>query len=392
MIKGRLRKLASVVALLLTLTMALAACGGGGGNQPSNQPSQGGGAQQPADAVYTIGYNTWGSGVPILDNFANEIEVTLNVLGMRGTRASDDFSADRELQNMQNFIAAAVDGVNFQAAADPVLPQAAELLAKAEIPFVLNVFIAYDDDRAVIRAENPYYAGCTNSDLFFDGYVLGQSALRDGAKTAVLIGGNIGDNNMDFRSWGFRQSFVTEGGGTVLEEARCTSPAESLQKASDMLSAHRDADCLYAFVGDFIPGVMSAMDNLGLEGMNVYASCIDPVTAGYIKEGRIVEGNDGIGLASVISTTQLINFLDGHPILDPKDGLPAEFRTFAFIVNPENVDDYLSIFFHSDFSPITPDIVKSLMWRYNPDVSYQTYADLMANGLTLEMLLASHGR
>ena len=397
MLNGKLKKLASVIALIIALTMVVASCGDNSSNQSSGTPStpaspdSSASSGGPPDTVYTIGFNTWGSGVPILDLFGDETEFALKALGMNGSRASDDFTADKELQNVQNFISAGVDGIALQASADPVLPQAADACRSAEIPFVLLVFVGEDNDRAQIASNNQYYVGAVNSDLYYDGYVLGQSAIRDGNKTACIIGGNIGDNNMDQRIAGFTQSFVVEGGGQILSEARCTSPAESLQKASDMLSTFRDADCLYSLVGDYVPGPITAMDTLGITEMKVYASCVDLDTANYIREGRVVEGNDGIGLSAVIAPAMLINFLDGHPIVD-SSGKPAEFKTIPFIVNKDNVDDYVSIFYTPGVHPITEDLLRSLVWRYNPDVNYQTYENLIASGLTLDALLKVHGR
>ena len=392
--KRKLRKTASAIAIILALAMALSACGNGGTTTtPASSAPEASGTTATTNElpVYTIGFNTWGSGVPILDLFGDETEWALGVLGMRGNRVSDDFTAERELQNVQNFISAGVDGIALQGAADPVVPQAGEAAMNAEIPFVLLVFVGADDDRAHMAANNPYYVGAVNSDLYYDGYTLGQAAIRDGNRTAVLIGGNIGDSNMDQRSQGFRQAFVTEGGGTVLDEARCTSPAEALQKASDMLSTHRDTDALYAMVGDYVPGSITAMDNLSIEGINVYSSCVDLVTANYIIEGRVVEGNDGIGLSAVIAPAMLINFLDGHPILDANGNKP-EFKTIPFRVNADNAEDYISIFYTQGVNPVTQDILKSMVWRFNPDVSYQTYVDLIESGLSLDALLRAHGR
>lgn len=373
--RSRIRQIASLIALVLALTMVLAACGK---------------KEADGEKVYTIGFNTWGAGVPILDLFGDETEYALGVLGMNGSRASDNFTSEKELENVQNFIASQVDGIAFQASADPVLPQAADACLKAKIPFVLLVFVGDDADRAQFAPNNDYYVGAVNSDLVYDGEVLAQSALRDGHRTACIIGGNIGDNNMDQRIEGFTRVF-TAGGGTIIDIARCTSPAECLEKAQAMLSAHRDVDCVYALVGDFVPGTIGAEDILDLAHIPVYASCVDLVTANYIKEGRVAEGNDGIGLAAVIAPAMLINYLDGHPITAPGGGAP-EFKTIPFIVNRDNVDDYISIFYTQGVHPIPDDLLKSLTWRFNNNVTYQTYVDLIASGLTLEALLSAHGR
>jgi hypothetical protein len=36
-------------------------------------------------------------------------------------------------------------------------------------------------------------------------------------------------------------------------------------------------------------------------------------------------------------------------------------------------------------------MLKNLCWRYNKDVTYQDYVELMNNGLTLNALLEAHG-
>jgi ABC-type sugar transport system substrate-binding protein len=392
------KKIAWMLALLLVFAMTLAACGGGndsgsssgGDTTPADAATEGAddGAAENALVAYNFGFNTWGSGVAIIDMFGDEVEYALGALGMTGSRASDDFTADKELQNVQNFASAGVDGMILQGASPSAVPQIAQVCKDAKIPFVFHVFIGEVADLDKIAADNEYYVGAIDADMVRDGAEIGEEAYAAGARTAVLIGGNVGDNNMDQRSEGFRQGF--EGmGGKVLDEARCTDDSEGLQKATAMLNAHPDADALYAMSGDYIPSSLQAIGDLGLD-TKVYLSCVDEASANLIKSGDIVMGNDGIGLASSISTTLMINYLDGHPILGP-DGKAPRFRTIPFRVTPENADAYLSVFATQGVYPVTEDVLKSLCYRYNPDVTYQTYADLFESGLTLNAILEAHG-
>jgi hypothetical protein len=118
-------------------------------------------------------------------------------------------------------------------------------------------------------------------------------------------------------------------------------------------------------------------------------SCVDKTSAEYIKDGTIKAGNDGIMLASMIAPTLLINYLDGHPILDA-NGKAPHFQTHPFKVDKNNVDAYMSVFTTEGVQPVTEDMLKGLLFRNNPDVSYQTYVDLMNNGLTLNAILKAH--
>jgi ABC-type sugar transport system substrate-binding protein len=289
------------MALLFVFAMTLAACGGGASQSDEEPAEDTAESTDTADAAdtgtaYHFGVNTWGSGVPILDMFGDDAEyVVQDVFGMTDTRASDDFTADKELQNAQNFAAAGVDGMILQGAAVSTVPQIGEVCKGAGIPFVFHVFIGDDADLDKLADSNEYYVGAIDADMVHDGEEMGKAAYESGARTAVLIGGNVGDNNMDQRSEGFRRSFEALG-GTVLDEARCTDNSECLQKATAMLNAHPDADALYAMVGDYIPGSLQAIKDLGLE-TKVFLSCVDEASANLIKSGEIVMGNDGIGLA-----------------------------------------------------------------------------------------------
>jgi ribose transport system substrate-binding protein len=374
--KCRISKIAWVAALVLVFV----ACG-----QKQEESRADAGA---AAATYMIGFNTWGAGTPTFDVMGDEIEYTLATYGMKGSRVSDDHMADKELQNIQNFISAGVDGIAIQAAADPVLPQAAEACLNSRIPFVLGIFVGDAADRAAIAANNPYYAGAVSANLYHDGYLMGKAAAGDGHKTAVLIGGNVGDNHFEQRIAGFRQSFVTEGGGEILDEARCTSPAEGQEKATALLSAHRDVDALYAMVGDYVPGSINAMDILGL-GIPVYASNAGSDVVGYIQNGRVAAGGGGNDLPAGVAVALLINRLDGHPILD-ESGKAPDLKISPFLVTKDNVDDYIAMLYTTGTHPITEGVLKSLLWRFNSDVGYKTFTGLTGSGLTLEAIRAAH--
>ena len=381
------KNLRKTLALMLVLVMAFAALAAGCAKKdPAPAPAPDGGNANPQ---YYIGINVWGSGVPILDMFGDEKEYALGLLGQRVTRMSDDYTAEKELQNIQNMIAGGVNGIVAQGSAVSTVPEMVAACESAKVPIVFDVFIGDDKDIAEFQKTKQYYVGAVDADMVYDGKLIGQLAYENGCRKAVLIGGNIGDNNMDQRSQGFRESFEALG-GVVLDEARCSDNSECATKAEDMLSANMDADCLYAFVGDYIAGSLTAIDHLGLgDQVKVYLSCVDKDSANYIKEGRIVAGNDGIAFASSIAPCMLLNALDGHKILDA-NGQPPRFRTHPFTVDKDNVDAYISVFYADGVHPFTAELLNQLCWRTNPDVSYQTYVDFIDN-LTLNKLLEAHG-
>ncbi|MGN1003384.1 MAG: sugar ABC transporter substrate-binding protein [Oscillospiraceae bacterium] len=373
------KNLKRVLTLILALTMVLplVACGSEGGGKGSDElPS------------YNIGYNTWGAGTPVFEFMADVVKRTLDAYDATSSRANDENMADKELQNIQNFISSGVDGIIMMPAASTVLPQGADACEKAKIPFVLSVFVGEEKDRAEIRVNNKYYLGAVSADMYAEGYRLGQSAIADGYKTAVLIGGNIGDANIEVRIEGFTKSFVEEGGGRILDSARCSSPSEGQEKANALLSAYPDADCLYCVAGDYLPGAVNAMETLGLD-MAIYLSNADSSAIPYIRDGSVAAAITGNDLVCAVSAALLINYLDGHQILD-EEGKPPEMKLVGFALTKDNVDDYERIFFDDENFLFTDERLHTLVWRYNKDVTYDTFVDFVANRMNLDSIVADH--
>lgn len=381
MSKSLIRKLAVLLAVITVFSLLLPGCS----KKPKDSDTT------PTDKSYKIGVNTWGSGVPVLDAFGDNAAYVAELFGCTIMRASDDFTPDKETENVQNFVSAGVDGVALQAAGVTNLPRMAEILAGGKTPFVLFTFIGAADVRAQLRESNTYYVGSVDNDLIGDGRVVAQMALDAGRKSAVIIGGNIGDSTQDMRVQGFKEVFEA-GGGKVLSVARCTDASEAPTKAQDMLSANKDADCMFAMVGDYVPASVTALEALGMKDqVNLYMSGVDKHSAVYIKEGSVIAGADGLFLASFIAPTLLLNYMDGHAIKD-ENGKAPELLTKPFEVNANNVDAYISIFGTEGIAPIADATLKNLCWRYNTNVTYQDYVDLIENGLSLNALLKAHGK
>ncbi|WP_278277481.1 sugar ABC transporter substrate-binding protein [Sporobacter termitidis] len=379
---------------MLACITSLAACGGTSG--PAALTSGGASASASSDGgasagtkAYHIGVNVWGT-APVLAAYGDEEEYAIKAIGMTDDRASDDNNADKELQNIQNFISAGVDGLCIQGAGATTVPQMGTEAKNAKVPFVLSIFTGTEDVRAELVKSNEYYMGAVASDLQADGRILAEKALADGCKTACIIGGNIGDLNMDNRSKGFTDGFKA-GGGTILAEERCTDNSGALAKASSMLSANKEVNCIYIMVGDYVEGTLTALDTLGIEGVKCYLSAVNGGSAKYIADGQIVAGSGGTTLSCTVAPTLLMNALDGHPIKDTNGQAPF-FQIPTSLVTKDNVDAYVKVFCAEGAHPVSADVLKSLCYRYNPQVTYQTYVDTIKNDLTVDAIIKASGK
>ncbi len=374
-------------AVALVMVASLAACGGsssGGGATTPAAESGGsgeteGGGEAAIDTEWNIGYNTWGSGSATFDTMADIIEQALDAAGAKYSRSSDEHIDTQELQNIEGFINQGVDGIIMQTAVETVFPTAAKECMEAEVPFVMSTFTGSDEDRADQNANNPYYLGTVTSDMVAEGYLIGKRAAEDGMKTAVLLGGNVGDAHFEMRIEGFTKAFVEEGGGEILDTARCAAPPEGQEKANAMLSAHPDADCLFAMVGDYVPGAIGAMNTLGITDMPIYCTNANTDCIEYLRDGSVVAATAGNDLVGTIAACLLINYLDGHQILD-ENGNPPELTNEGFVIDDSNLDKFEEIFV-TEGHPFHEATIQPLLYRYNPDVSYDDIVEFLTTSL-----------
>ena len=80
----------------------------------------------------------------------------------------------------------------------------------------------------------------------------------------------------------------------------------------------------------------------------------------------------------------LENYLDGHPMIN-EDGVVDIIRTVPLIVIPAEMADLYERFWIEEF-PYEEDEIKSLLYRFNPDVTLQDFYD-MIEGYSIESRL-----
>lgn len=139
-------------------------------------------------------------------------------------------------------------------------------------------------------------------------------------------------------------------------------------------------------VGDYVPGAVNAMETLGLE-IPVYVTNANTDAIGYIRSGKIAAATTGNDLVCAVAAALMINYLDGHQILDA-DGKAPELKSVGFRIDADNVDDYEKLFLNN--MPFTDEVLQTLVYRCNEDVTYDTFVDFVENHLNLKALIADN--
>ena len=179
-------------------------------------------------------------------------------------------------------------------------------------------------------------------------------------------------------------------GGKLLAQQRNTSPAEMVQKSTDILNSYPQVNVFYAATGVYITGVMTAMETLGIKKDKIFLMTDDLNTelCKNVREG-IMAGVGGAVVATTLSAALLQNKLDGHPIL-AADGLPIYDKETIknIVVTKDNVDDFEKYILVNEI--FTVEKFQEFVWRYNKNVTAQTYIDFM-NAYNLDWVKKLHG-
>ena len=370
--------------LVFAMVLALTACSGSKTEPPPASSPTGGGDDGPGS--HYIAYSLLGTDW-ILNYMEQRSAWAVRSSGNhRYDYYSADFSADQMQSNTQSMINAGIEGLVFYPAFATLTPTIFEMCEAAGVGIVTHDIPALDDEQFEIMMNSPVFAGFIASSSYENGYSLGETAARDGYKRALGIANHVGDIGHEYRLRGFEKAF-TENGGIYLGEARCANPGEAVQKASDLLNAYPEADCFFSVTGAHTGGVLTALETYNRQDIMVYSIDLDSDLLPYVRAGTMV-GNGGAVVATVLSTALLINWLDGHPILDNGKPVYNDYDIRNIHVTAENADDFERCVIKNEI--LTEDVYRQFLWRYNPDVTYQTYVDFF-KAYSLDYLLEMRG-
>ncbi|MCM8709965.1 substrate-binding domain-containing protein [Clostridium sp. SYSU_GA19001] len=366
------KKILSMIISSVMLTSLLVGC-----SSSSNTTSTS--TNNASNKSYTFAHNLWGSGAYPLEIIAKEAKTELQYFGCKLDVADNQFTIDKVITDLQGQIAKGVNGVEFFGIAATQFTAVNKLCNDAKMPFVLYDKLPTTDAIFAPIKASKYFVGAVSAEEYAAGEGIAKLALADGAKKAILVRAAVGDMSHDERQKGFTATFKA-GGGEVLGVVNCADPSEAVTKSNDIITAYPDADSLYGIGGDFALGALNAIKSRNDKSSNlkVYATDITPDLAQALLDGKIKGLNGGQWVCGAIANTLLINYLDGHPILDPDGKAPVFTNLKMATLTADKAQAFIDLM-KADKSPISEQEYKNLTYRYNPNVSYQTYKDFIGN-------------
>ncbi|MFA7673271.1 MAG: sugar ABC transporter substrate-binding protein [Clostridia bacterium] len=334
--------------------------------------------------TYVLGSNNFFKGAPsldILEKFATYTAV--DAYGNEFIVLNDEAQPEKLVQNVEYQIASGVDGLVLFGIIDAIIPTISAKCLEAKVPFVLYDHMPPADMLADLK-ENPYFVGIVGEKDYEAGYPQGEFLIEKGCKKALILTGTKGDPCHEARTQGFTDAF-TAGGGTVIDVGWTDATlANGLTAIEDLLTAHPDADCIYASSGDLIAASMQALAARSNTTVKIVGTDLDATGLQGLRDGKVEAINGAHWINSGFSVALLQNYLDGHQLLD-KDG-KAPVLYVPIIVLPKEQADLYDKFWNEQL-PYTVEEMQAVAYRWNKDVTAESIQQILDEYSISERLL-----
>lgn len=374
--KKRMVKWVSICLTGVMMLGLLAGCGSGGAQNDGKKDGSTDKKEVSADGFKFAG-DIVGQGVEALDIIVEEEEYVFNALGSSFQIYNDNFTADTQGTNVQTMASAGYNGIMIFGWNATLYSTISDVARSAKVPFVFFDQIPTEESMVSQLEENEYYVGSVGVDNYKAGENIAKSMLDDGIKSALILGGAVGDVVHDARVEGFTEAFEA-GGGEILGTARCSDPSDATSKEDDLISGNADARATYCLTGDYAVAAIAALENHSGTEMSLYCSDTTSEVIPYIVDGTITSGDGGSKIATTLAATLLQNYAEGNIIKD-ENGKAPNFNTIvSFEINAENAEQYKELFLTDH--PLNEETIKSLV---GADVTYQDYVEFI-NDFSLE--------
>ena len=105
---------------------------------------------------------------------------------------------------------------------------------------------------------------------------------------------------------------------------------------------------------------------------DLYGTDVAPDLIDCIEQGVIQAMNGGNHVNGAISLCLLVNYLDGHQILDADGKPPVLDYLSTYLITPDNAAHFKALY-ADESCFISDEQFQSLLYKYNPDVTVDTY-------------------
>ncbi|MGE4277047.1 MAG: sugar ABC transporter substrate-binding protein [Lawsonibacter sp.] len=364
-------------ALILTVLMvlSLAACGNSAGNSTT---SNAGSTSQEASGSssgkkLTIGFNNYLKGIYSLDILEKNFTTTCEALGVEPMVVNDEGKMENSVSNVDNMIAAGVDGIVFFGISDTLFSVVSQKCEAAGIPYAFFDHMPSDAVYDSLK-NNELFAGVAGTLDINTGKNIGTYASEQNLKKAIIVSGQTTDVTHSARTNGFEEAFTAAGGTVLAEGYGEVTIAEALTRANDLLTAHPDTDCVYATNGDVGTACIEALAKHPEVHAQLYVTDLDPDVLTGLENGTVAAANGAHWVNIDYATALLVNYLNGNILKDEAGNAPK--LVVPVMTLPSN---YVGLYNEQwiENSPYSDAEIQSLVVTYNKEANLDSFTKML---------------
>ena len=294
--------------------------------------------------------------------------------------AIGDLDTAGQLKSCENMIASGVEGLLYMPYDDSLNSSVSKLCAENEVYFA-TMFRSIND--ADIKAEceaNPYYVANVHENDEEVGYFLTQCLADAGCKQITANQMSAASGFAYDRSQGCVKAAEDNGMEIVgsIQNSGTGDAQEVINSLTNVLTLYPDCQGYFMISGSLGVGttVINTLSGLGdtgffkVAGFDTYEGMKQD-----FENGWLVGMAGGCGPDGLFSFICLFNAVDGTPLSEDTIWLLQKMVT---VTSAEDCDVYEAYVDNADCLLYDDDTLKSLVGKYNPDVTIEDIENLMA--------------
>lgn len=308
-------------------------------------------------------------------NYAAQVVDNLEVQWVFGS-----FDAASQLADAENLITAGVDGILCLTLDDLAMQQIANLCNENEVFFQVMFRMPSSDETKAVLDTYEYYVGYAIEDTESTSYETIR-ILADRGITKIGVGGNTHSSTSTLRMSGMENG-CRDFGIDILAQFDLGNDVSSIQSdVQNILDSYSDVEAVWLMSGSL--GIADITVNTLRAHQSSSGNTVGVVTfdtfdgmAAAFEDGILWGAVGGQAPLCLQAFAVLYNAIDGHPLSEEKVGL-----RFPFLVLTDSGDlDLFEKYYNNvDVQIYDEDIIKSMLYRYNPDVSVSLLEELSAS-------------
>ncbi|MBS6864856.1 MAG: sugar ABC transporter substrate-binding protein [Ruthenibacterium sp.] len=333
---------------------------------------------QAADAIHKIGVIFYGKDDDLGQCVYAEINHAAEVIGVEVEWALGDYDTESQLTSVENLISAGCEGIMFMPIEDASAQKVGQACEESGVYFAICFRDILDADIKSYVESCEYYVGsCWEDDkgaaeelvavLAEDGRsVFGLEKLNPSIALAV-------------RNTGFENGAEAVGAEIVAEyEVPNDGNSQThINGITNFLNLYPDMDGILMTTssqGAAESIVNTVKQNTAVGDVKLVMFDLYDGIAEDFEEGWVAAASAGNSPDALFVFLMLFNSVDGTPLSEDFINLSQKQ---VIITSAEECEDYEKYIDNPDYQIYSDEIIKSLVGKYNPDVTLEDYTELM---------------